>query len=141
MKGFLQSKAAGWYFSLAAMALAIVTAIVYTVRGGNVYSPVDNTAVAMLIVGIVCNAVVLVKDFRIGAFVPFVFYTVTVGILLNTEMLFLSNVMTAIDNNALDPAWICMVVFLVLAIAAGFAATIMKISKPKNKVETVVEEK
>lgn len=129
MKGFLQSKAAGWYFSLAAMALAIVTAIVYTVRGGNVYSPVDNTAVAMLIVGIVCNAVVLVKDFRIGAFVPFVFYTVTVGILLNTEMLFLSNVMTAIDNNALDGAWIFFVVTLVVSeLCAGIAAA-MRMTK------------
>lgn len=129
MKGFLQSKAAGWYFSLAAMVLAIVTAIVYTVRGGNVYSPVDNTAVAMLIVGIVCNAVVLVKDFRIGAFVPFVFYTVTVGILLNTEMLFLSNVMTAIDNNALDGAWIFFVVTLVVSeLCAGIAAA-MRMTK------------
>lgn len=129
MKGFLQSKAAGWYFSLAAMVLAIVTVIVYTVRGGNVYSPVDNTAVAMLIVGIVCNAVVLVKDFRIGAFVPFVFYTVTVGILLNTEMLFLSNVMTAIDNNALDGAWIFFVVTLVVSeLCAGIAAA-MRMTK------------
>lgn len=129
MKGFLQSKAAGWYFSLAAMVLAIVTAIVYTVRGGNVYSPVDNTAVAMLIVGIVCNAVVLVKDFRIGAFVPFVFYTVTVGILLNTEMLFLSNVMTAIDNNALDGTWIFFVVTLVVSeLCAGIAAA-MRMTK------------
>lgn len=129
MKGFLQSKAAGWYFSLAAMVLAIVTVIVYTARGGNVYSPVDNTAVAMLIVGIVCNAVVLVKDFRIGAFVPFVFYTVTVGILLNTEMLFLSNVMTAIDNNALDGAWIFFVVTLVVSeLCAGIAAA-MRMTK------------
>ena len=129
MKGFLQSKAAGWYFSLAAMALAIVTAIVYTVRGGNVYSPVDNTAVAMLIVGIVCNAVVLVKDFRIGAFVPFVFYTVTVGILLNTEMLFLSNVMTAIDNNALDGAWIFFVVTLVLSVLCAGIAAAMRMTR------------
>ena len=111
------------------MALAIVTAIVYTVRGGNVYSPVDNTAVAMLIVGIVCNAVVLVKDFRIGAFVPFVFYTVTAGILLNTEMLFLSNVMTAIDNNALDGAWIFFVVTLVVSVLCAGIAAAMRMTK------------
>ncbi|HIU70667.1 MAG TPA: hypothetical protein IAC60_03665 [Candidatus Enterosoma merdigallinarum] len=141
IKKFLSTKASGFYFALASLLFGLLALIVYTARGGNSYSPVSTAAVVILVFAVLTNVVVLIKDFGLLAYVPYILYVVTLGVWLNSEMLYLSNVMTAIDNNALDPAWICMVVFLVLAIAAGFAATIMKISKPKNKVETVVEEK
>ena len=88
---FLKGKAVGWYISLAAMIAAIVSVIVYAVRGGDStnLSPVDSTAVTMFAIGIVCNAIVLIKDFGIGGFVPFVFYTIVVGVLLLSSRAFL----------------------------------------------------
>ena len=50
VKSFLKNKKAGWYVSAAALVLALITIIVYTVRGGNYLSPVSDTAVALLAV-------------------------------------------------------------------------------------------
>ena len=51
---FLKGKAVGWYISLAAMIAAIVSVIVYAVRGGDStnLSPVDSTAVTMFVIEI-----------------------------------------------------------------------------------------
>ena len=132
IKNFLNGKKAGWYVSAAAALLAAVTLIVSCARGGNVYSDISGVAIAMLVIGIITNIAVLVKDFGIGAFVPFVFYAVTLGVLANTEMLFLSNVMTKIDGNSLDAAWLTFAITLVLTIGAALAACIMNLSKPKE---------
>lgn len=133
IKNFIAGKKPGWYVSLASCVLALITVIVYGARGGNVYSPVSGVAVAMLVVGIVTNVAVLIKDFGVGAFVPFIFYTVALGVLANTEMLFISNVGTGIDNNSLDGAWITFMIFEVLAVATSLAACIMKLSKPASE--------
>lgn len=132
IKKFLSGKKAGWYVSAASALLAIITLIVYCARGGNVYSELSGLAVAMLVIGIVTNLAVLVKDFGVGAFIPFVFYAVTLGILANTEMLFLSNVLTNIDGNTFDAAWITFMVTLVLTIGAALAACIMSMEKKKE---------
>ncbi len=140
IKKFLSTKAAGFYVSLASLVLGLLALIVYVARGGNSYSPVSIPAVVVLVLAIVTNVLVLIKDFGFLAYVPYILYIVTLGIWLNSEMLYLSNVFTGIDNNSLDPAWIVMVLFLVLAIATGFAATVMKIAK-KKKEEPLPEEK
>lgn len=131
---FLKGKAVGWYISLAAMIAAIVSVIVYAVRGGDStnLSPVDSTAVTMFVIGIVCNAIVLIKDFGIGGFVPFVFYTIVVGVLLNSEMLFLSNVLTSIDNNVLDGAWFVFIVTALLALLLSAVAAVMRMTKKEK---------
>lgn len=83
----------------------------------------------MLIIGLMLNVIVLVKDFGIGGFIPFVFYTVALGILLNTEMLYLSNVLTAIDHNVLDGAWITFAVTLLLAVVFSAVAAVLRMTK------------
>ena len=77
---------------------------------------------------------ILIKDFKVGAYVPFIFYVVGLGVLLNTEMLFISNVLTGIDNNAFDPAYIVMFIFLILTIVCSFASTIMTIHKEEKTI-------
>lgn len=134
LKKFLAGKAPGFYVSLASFLFALLFLIVYAARGGDSQqlSPVDTTAIVLVVIGLVTNVVVLIKDFGYLAYLPYLFYTITFGVLLNSEMLFLSNVLTAIDNNAIDPLFYVMIVFLVLAIATGFAATIMRIAKKKE---------
>lgn len=128
-KSFLSGKANGWYVECAALIFGVITLIVYTARGGNSYSPVSGAAVATLVIGIVFNVLALIKDFKVGGFLPVVFYAVTLAILLNTEMLFLSNVLTGIDNNKLDAAFIVFVVTIILALITSIVAFSMKLSK------------
>lgn len=129
IKKFLAKKSAGWYVAAAAFILAVITLIIYTVRGGNSYSPVSGAAVALLVVGIITNAAVLVCDFKVGAFLPYVFYCCALGVLFNTEMLFITNVLTGVDGNSFDAAYITFFVFLFLTLASGFAAAVMKLTK------------
>ena len=85
----------------------------------------------MLVLGWVTNLLVLVKDFGVGAFVPYIFYIAAFGVLFNSEMAFVSNVLTSIDGTRLDGAFIACFVFLILTMATGFAACIMKLGKKK----------
>lgn len=129
VKNFMEKKSVGWYVSLAALVFGLITVIVYGARGGNSYSPVSPAAVVLLVLGIIINAAVLVKDFKIGAFVPYIFYTVALGVLFNSEMLFVSNVLGGIDNNVFDGAFIAFLVFLALTLVTSFAAAIMRMTK------------
>ena len=129
MKAFLSKKTLTWYFSCASMLLALAGLIIYLVRGGNDYSPVSTIAAAVWGVGVALNVLVLIKDFKIGAFVPYILYTVTFGILLNTEMLFASNVLVGIDGQVFDVAWCAFVACLALAIIAGIVGCAKELSK------------
>ena len=129
VKSFLENKKAGWYVSAAALVLALITIIVYTVRGGNYLSPVSDTAVALLAVGIITNVAVLVLDFKLGAFIPTVFYACTVAVLLNSEMLFISNVAFGVDGNSFDGAFFTFVITALLATVASAVAFGMGLSK------------
>lgn len=129
VKSFLSGKAKGWYVECAALLFGIITLIVYVARGGNSYSPVSGAAVATLALGVVCNICVLIKDYKVGGFLPVVFYAITLAILLNTEMLFLSNVLTGIDNNSFDVAFIVFVVTMILSLVTSIIAFSMKLSK------------
>ena len=132
--GYLKSRTPGWFVTLATLFLGLITLIIYTARGGNSYSPVSTTAVIIFVVAIITNALILIKDFKVGAYVPFIFYVVGLGVLLNTEMLFISNVLTGIDNNAFDSAYIVMFIFLILTIVCSFASTIMTIHKEEKTI-------
>ena len=131
IKDYLKSRTAGWYVSLASFVFGLVTFIIYVARGGNSFSPVSGAAVAMLVLGWATNLLVLVKDFGVGAFVPYLFYIAAFGVLFNSEMAFVSNVFTSIDGTRLDGAFIACFVFLILTMATGFAACIMKLGKKK----------
>lgn len=129
MNAFLSKKTTSWYISCVSMVLALVGLIIYVARGGNSYSPVSGTAVTVWAIGIVLNAVVLVNDFKIGQFIPYLLYVVTMGILLNTEMLFASNVLVNIDGGFFDVAWIAFVACLALSVVAGFVASVKPLTK------------
>lgn len=132
IKKFLSNKRIGWYVLAAALIVGLISVIVYAARGGNRYADVSGTVVTMLVIAIITNAIVLVRDFKLGAFVPFIFYSIAFAILLNTEMLFFSNVLMAIDGNNLDPAWICFMITEILAIlfsGVGFAIGVSKKDK------------
>lgn len=132
IKKFLANKRIGWYLSAAALILGLISVIVYAARGGNRYADVSGAAVGIIVVAIITNAIVLVRDFKLAAFMPFIFYTIGFAILLNTEMLFFSNVLVAIDGNRLDPAWICFMITEILAMlfsGVGFAMGLSKKDK------------
>lgn len=129
MKNFLASKKVGWYVSVVALVLALITLIAYVARGGNYLSPVESSVVIVLIVGIVLNAVVLWKDFKVGAILPLVFYAISTAILLNTEMLFVSNVAFGVDGNSFDLAFYVFIVCDVLSVIVSAVAFSMGLSK------------
>ena len=129
MNAFLAKKSSSWYVSCVSLVLALVGLLIYVIRGGNTYSPVSSTAVTLWVLGLVSNAVILWNDFRIGQFVPFILYCVTLGVLVNSEMLFASNVLVSIDGGFFDAGWIVFVALLFLAVITGLVAA----AKPLNK--------
>ena len=133
VKSFLANKRAGWYVSLASLVLALITAIVYTARGGNYLSPVSGAAVALLVVGIIANAAALVLDFKVLGILPVIFYACTIAVLLNTEMLFITNVMFGVDGNIFDGAFYTFIITGILALIAAAVAFGMGLSK-SNKL-------
>lgn len=129
IKKFLAGKKPGWYVSLASFVLGLITVIVYGARGGNYLSPVSGVAVAMLVLGVVTNVAVLVKDFKIGALLPAIFYAIAVAVLLNTEMLFITNVAFGVDGNYFDGAFFTFLITLALALVCAAVAFGMGLSK------------
>lgn len=129
IKNFLKTKATGWYVSLGACIVALITLIAYTVRGGNYLSPVSSSAVACLVIGVVINVLILIKDFKVGAFIPLMLYSATLAILLNTEMQFISNVMFGVDGNNFDIAFWIFVIGIFVAVITAAVAAIMKMTK------------
>ena len=59
VKNFLKSKSVGFYICVSALIFAIITLIIYVIRGGNSYSPVSSLAITMLSIGITTNILVL----------------------------------------------------------------------------------
>lgn len=128
---YLKTRTPGWYVSLSTLLVGLIGLITYLARGGNTYSPVSMSATLVFSIGLVVNVLILIKDFKIGAYIPFILYSVTLAILLNSEMLFISNVLTGIDNNSFDPAFIIFFILFILTTGLSFASTIMKIHNEK----------
>lgn len=136
IKRFLSNKKIGFYLLIASFLFGLLTLIIYTVRGGNYLSPVSNLAVILLIVGLVSNLLCLVLDFGILGIVPVILYSCVLAVLLNTEMLFISNVAFGVDGNSFDAAFFLFWIFDILAIitsAVGFSIGISKTNKIINK--------
>lgn len=138
VKEFLATKKIGWYVSLASLVLGLICLICYTARGGNYLSPVNSWAVTFLVLALVTNALVLVKDFKVCAFIPMMLYAASFAVLLNTEMLFITNVGFGVDGNSFDSAFYAFVITDILAILASAVAFSMGLSKDKAE-ETVKE--
>lgn len=134
LKDFLANKRPGWYVSVASLLLGLITVIVYTARGGNYLSPVSSAAVVLLVFAVLTNAAVLVMDFKVAAFIPMILYTCTVAVFLNTEMLFITNVIFGVDGNYFDGAFFTFLVTGVLAMVTSAVAFAMGLSK-SNKLK------
>ncbi len=134
LKDFLANKRPGWYVSVASLLLGLITVIVYTARGGNYLSPVSSAAVVLLVFAVLTNAAVLVMDFKVGAFIPMILYACTVAVFLNTEMLFITNVIFGVDGNYFDGAFFTFLVTGVLAMVTSAVAFAMGLSK-SNKLK------
>ncbi len=134
LKDFLANKRPGWYVSVASLLLGLITVIVYTARGGNYLSPVSSAAVVLLVFAVLTNAAVLVMDFKVAAFIPMILYACTVAVFLNTEMLFITNVIFGVDGNFFDGAFFTFLVTGVLAMVTSAVAFAMGLSK-SNKLK------
>lgn len=134
LKDFLANKRPGWYVSVASLLLGLITVIVYTARGGNYLSPVSSAAVVLLVLAVLTNAAVLVMDFKVAAFIPMILYACTVALFLNTEMLFITNVIFGVDGNYFDGAFFTFLVTGVLAMVTSAVAFAMGLSK-SNKLK------
>ena len=117
MNKFMQTKKSGWYVEACALILAIITTICYVARNGNYLSPVSGLAVAMLVIGIVINALVLYKDL------------ISLAVLLNTEMLYISNVFFGVDGNVFDVAFFIFVICDILAVITSIVGFSIGLSK------------
>lgn len=129
IKKFLETKKAGWYVELASFILALITLITYMARGGNYLSPVSASAVVLLSIGLVINAVALFKDFKVLGLLPVALYAGSAAILLNTEMLFISNVIFGVDGNSFDVAFFMFIICDILAIITSAVAFSMGLTK------------
>ena len=134
LKDFLANKRPGWYVSVASLLLGLITVIVYTARGGNYLSPVSSAAVVLLVFAVLTNAAVLVMDFKVAAFIPMILYACTVAVFLNTEMLFITNVIFGVDGNYFDGAFFTFLVTGVLAMVTSAVAFAMGLAK-RNKLK------
>lgn len=129
---FLKGKKPGWYVELASLLLGLICLITYTARGGNYLSPVSGLAVTLMAIAVVTNILVLIKDFKICAFVPMMLYAASFAVLLNTEMLFITNVGFGVDGNFFDAGFYTFVITDVLAFVSSAVAFSMGLSKDKK---------
>ena len=129
LKKFLETKKSGWYVELISFILALITLITYVARGGNYLSPVSTSAVVVLSIGLVINAVALFKDFKVLGLLPVALYAGSAAILLNTEMLFISNVIFGVDGNSFDFAFFMFIICDILAIITSAVAFSIGLTK------------
>ncbi len=129
LQKFLETKKSGWYVELVSFILALITLIAYVARGGNYLSPVSTSAVVVLSIGLVINAVALFKDFKVLGLLPVALYAGSAAILLNTEMLFISNVIFGVDGNSFDVAFFMFIICDILAIITSAVAFSMGLTK------------
>ena len=135
-KKFLSNKKPGFFLLAISFVSALLMLIFYTVRGGNYLSPVSNVAIILVVIGLITNALAMVLDFGILGIVPVVLYSSALAVLLNTEMLFISNVAFGVDGNSFDTLFFLFWIFLVIAIitsAVGFSLGISKSNKLVSK--------
>ena len=129
LQKFLETKKSGWYVELVSFILALITLITYVARGGNYLSPVSTSAVVVLSIGLVINAVALFKDFKVLGLLPVALYAGSAAILLNTEMLFISNVIFGVDGNSFDVAFFMFIICDILAIITSAVAFSIGLTK------------
>lgn len=129
IKRFLANKKPGFYVLLAAFVLGLVGLITYVARGGNYLSPVSKVAVILWVFAEITSLLCLVDDLTLLGFVPVALFASVLGVLLNSEMLFITNVGFGVDNNSFDGAFFVFLICAVLATLTSAVAYGMGISK------------
>lgn len=136
LKDLIKTKTVGFYIAIASFAFGLISLITYTARGGNYLSPVSVPAVLLMVFALVTNLGVLYKDFKVLAFIPMMLYASSLAVLMNTEMLFITNVGFGVDGNSFDVAFFIFFVTDILAVltsAVAFAIGLSKDNKEENK--------
>lgn len=129
----LKTKTAGFYVAIASFVFGLISLITYTARGGNYLSPVSVAAVLLMAFALLTNLLVLYKDFKVLAFVPMMLYASSLAVLMNTEMLFITNVGFGVDGNSFDAAFFVFLITDVLAVLTSAVAFAMGLSKDKKE--------
>ena len=129
VKKFFANKKPGFYVMALACLLGLLSLIVYVARGGNYLSPVSGLAVTLLAIGVVASLLCLVLDFGILGIVPVALFASALAVLLNTEMLFISNVAFGVDGNSIDGGFVFFVGGVILAVLLSAVAFGMGLSK------------
>lgn len=133
LKRFFENRKPGFYFLLASFVTGLLTLIIYTARGGNYLSPVSGLAVVLLVLGLVSNIVSIFFDFGIVGILPVALYSCVLAVLLNTEMLFITNVAFGVDGNHFDPAFFLFWIFAILSIILAAVGFSIGASRKKEK--------
>jgi hypothetical protein len=133
VKKFLANKKPGFYVMAVAFLLGLISLIVYVARGGNYLSPVSGIAVTLLALGVAASVLSMVLDFGLLGILPVALFASAFAVLLNTEMLFISNVAFGVDGNSIDGGFIFFVVGVALAVLTSAIAFGMGLSK-SNKI-------
>lgn len=129
VRNFFQKRTVGYYIYALSCILAIATAIVYEVRGGDALTKIDHSVTVLLIIGIVVNVFMMLKDIKPLEIVPFVLYLIAIVAFIATEIDFIGNVFYGVDGNAFDPAFFGIIVLGILAVISGMIACMMKIER------------
>ena len=123
--GMLQHKAGGFY--------ALIVYVVCGIIALASYFPMTNTlrvvsplVVAALVLGLVCALFNIVKDIPYLDFLPVLFSSIALGGFVNSEGLFVSNVLMAIDGSTLETSFLLTAAFQVVALVAAILAFVMK---------------
>lgn len=128
-QGFFKNKTTGFYIFAVSGAAALIAAVTYVLRGGDVLTTATPTVTILLSVGIILNILLSIKDVKPLEIVPFILYLAAFLVFIDTEITFISNVIMGIDGNAIDGAFVLYSVMNIIAVVAGMAAAIMKIEK------------
>lgn len=132
IKRFLANKKPGFYVLLAAFLVGLIGLITYVARGGNYLSPVSAPAVILWILAEVFSLACLLDDFLLFGFIPVALFASVVAVLLNSEMLFITNVAFGVDHNSFDGAFFVFLLCLFLATLSSAVAYGMGLSKSRK---------
>ena len=128
-QGFFKNKTTGFYIFVVSGAAALIAAVTYVLRGGDVLTAATPTVTILLAVGVILNILLSIKDIKPLEIVPFILYLAAFLVFIDTEITFISNVIMGIDGNAIDGAFIFYSVMNIIAVAAGMAASTVKIER------------
>jgi len=128
-QNFFKNKTTGFYLFVASGVAALIAAITYMLRNGDVLTSTTPAVTILLAVGILLNILLSVKDVKPMEIIPFILYLAAFLVFINTEITFISNVIMGIDGNAIDGAFILYAVMNIMAVATGMIASIVEIEK------------